>query len=120
MAEKKTTPDDGDQKKTTEPEETVKAPMGRSTGRGGAGEYVVIADQIILPNEGGKRHTTHRFGARVSVNAEQARRLVGGTRPVLVEADKVKDTSRGALAAALRGEIAKAAKERTKRRGGGK
>lgn len=118
MAEKTKKPDPSAEEPDADVSETTEDKPTTGGNVSGGGEYVVIADQVILPGPGGKGHVTHKFGAKVNVPAAHLRRLVGGTRPVLVEASKLKDTGRGALVAALRGEIARAAKDRSKRRGG--
>lgn len=121
MAEKKTTeqqtpPEGKPDEQQTPPEEkpTASSTTARTRSAAGGGEYVVIGDQITVRGADGKSYTTHRYGAKVSLTDEQAARFTGGTRPVVVDAAKVKG---GDVGTAARVAVGEAARERMKRRG---
>lgn len=99
---------------TTEPDKPAEAPRGRATG----GEYVVIADQIVVISGTGKdaKAAVHRFGATVRLEAGQATKLANATRPAVVAAAEVKDGNvRAAQMGAIRRAMAARSTKKSKR-----
>lgn len=84
--------------------------------KAGAGEYVVVADQLVAVTGTGKDATsrTYRYGDTVKLDAAQARRFTGGTRPAVVRKSVVRG---GDVETARLRSLRDAATARAKRRG---